>query len=62
MTRPLSPPGMTFPQEHTMTTAFQPYPFAGTQYPAHMPPLNGRTDARPRHFSHFGRYLAGSSG
>jgi 3-(3-hydroxy-phenyl)propionate hydroxylase len=46
MTRPLSSPGMTFPQEHTMTTAFQPYPFAARQYPARIPPLNGRTDAR----------------
>ncbi|MDB5758845.1 MAG: Pentachlorophenol 4-monooxygenase, partial [Burkholderia sp.] len=29
-----------------MTTAFQPYPFAARQYPARIPPLNGRTDAR----------------
>lgn len=29
-----------------MNTAFQPYPFAGTQYPVHISPLNGRTDVR----------------
>ena len=29
-----------------MNTAFKPYPFAGRQYSARIPPLNGRTDAR----------------
>ena len=29
-----------------MNTGFKPYPFAGRKYPAHIPPLDGRSDAR----------------
>jgi 3-(3-hydroxy-phenyl)propionate hydroxylase len=29
-----------------MNPAFQPYPFTGSRYPARIPPLNGRTEAR----------------
>lgn len=29
-----------------MDIAFKPYPFAGTQYPVRIPPLDGRTDSR----------------